>query len=323
MATKREAVKARRVPPVITVKASPEERAIVAAQKRGSPAVNPENLIGQAIKAKVPIETLEKLLAMRRELKAEWAREQYFAALASFQAACPVIAKTKVVHQKNSEAVRYRYAPLDAIVEQIKAPLETHGFSYRVETEQGAGHVTAILIASHRDGHSETTRLTMPVDADAYMTAPQKVGSALTYAKRYAFCDAFGILTGDEDDDGNGAENGDRKKPAATYAPEPPRKSERNITPQTATKPAATPAEPVQPAARKLPDGLVGIKQVGADAYWLLRDGYDAQLLSKAYCETQGVRLRNNKGNQQFLDAIKIEIIAKIEEAKKPKETSA
>ena len=42
-----------------------------------------ETLIAQAIDKAVPVETMEKLLAMRRELKAEWAKEQFDAAIAS------------------------------------------------------------------------------------------------------------------------------------------------------------------------------------------------------------------------------------------------
>jgi hypothetical protein len=43
------------------------------------------------------------------------------------------------------------------------------------------------------------------------MTAQQMVGSARTFAMRYAFCNAFGILTGDEDTDARKIENGDAK----------------------------------------------------------------------------------------------------------------
>jgi hypothetical protein len=40
------------------------------------------------------------------------------------------------------------------------------------------------------------------------------VGSARTFAMRYAFCNAFGILTGDEDTDARKVENGDIKPKA-------------------------------------------------------------------------------------------------------------
>ena len=55
----------------------------------------PEKLISQAIEKGTPIETIERLLNMRRELKAEWAKEQYDLAMAKLQSECPVIKKKK------------------------------------------------------------------------------------------------------------------------------------------------------------------------------------------------------------------------------------
>jgi len=161
-------------------------------------------LIARAIDKNLPIESMEKLLAMRRELKAEWAKEQYFAALSRFQKACPIIGKSKDVNDKYGKH-RYSYAPLELIVEEVRDALEANGFSYTTATEQTPDSVTAICNAHHIAGHSESTRLTVPIDHDAYMSAPQKVASALTYATRYAFRNAFGIMTGDEDDDAQSA----------------------------------------------------------------------------------------------------------------------
>jgi len=50
------------------------------------------------------------------------------------------------------------------------------------------------------------------------MNDAQKIASALTYSKRYAFCNATGIMTGDEDQDGNGGGEsgyGPPERPAA------------------------------------------------------------------------------------------------------------
>ena len=58
-----------------------------------------------------------------------------------------------------------------------------------------------ICEAHHVLGHTEETQLIVPIDFSSYMNEIQKVASAVTYGKRYAFCDAFGIMTGDEDDD--------------------------------------------------------------------------------------------------------------------------
>ena len=165
--------------------------------------VDPEALIARAIDKGLPLESLERLLAMRRELKAEWAREQYFKALSGFQKECPVIGKGKEVHSKDGK-LRYKYAPLDEIIGQVKVALEAWGFSYTVQTSQTDKAVTSVCHAHHVDGHSETSEFTIPMDPEAYMNESQKIASAMTYAKRYAFCNSFGIMTGDMDDDANG-----------------------------------------------------------------------------------------------------------------------
>lgn len=160
-----------------------------------------EQIIVEAVRAGTPVETMERLLAMRNTLKAERAQEAFFAALSAFQAECPVIQKTKKVLNKDGKSVRYLYAPLDSIVEQVKALLEKNGFSYALDSVVEPGWVTAVCRTIHREGHSETSTFKVPVNADSYMNEAQKVASALTFCSRYAFRNAFGILTGDEDDD--------------------------------------------------------------------------------------------------------------------------
>jgi hypothetical protein len=54
------------------------------------------------------------------------------------------------------------------------------------------------------------------------MNEQQKYASALTFAKRYSFCNSLGILTGDEDTDGRT----DREKPVAPNAMEPAKPSD-------------------------------------------------------------------------------------------------
>jgi len=160
-------------------------------------------LIARAVDAKVPVETMEKLLAMRRELKAEKAREQYIMALAAFQAECPPIPKDKAVTING--VVRYRFAPMEGIVKVVGPLLFKHGFSYSLDTAEEPGHVVGICRSYHKGGHEQTTRFRVPIDPEAKMNEAQKAASAQTYATRYAFRNAFGILTADEDDDGASA----------------------------------------------------------------------------------------------------------------------
>jgi hypothetical protein len=163
-----------------------------------------EALIAKAIDKNVPVETMERLLAMRRELKAEWGKEEFDRAMSAFQADCPTIEKTKSVKTK-SGVVAYKYAPIESIVSQVKEYLKKHGFSYATNMElieNGTIKVRVAIKVTHSAGHSEITEMTVPLgNKTDIMSQTQVVASAQTFAKRYAFCNAFGILTGDEDSD--------------------------------------------------------------------------------------------------------------------------
>jgi hypothetical protein len=165
--------------------------------------IDPEALIAKGIEHGISVEGLERLLAMRERLKAEQARSAFVHAVAQFQGACPIIAKGAVVRDKAGKE-RYRYASLEAIVKQVGPLLRASELTYRIDTriEEGQGTaLVAICIITHRDGHSESSEFRVPIDRDSYMSEPQKFGAASTYAKRYAFCNALGILTGDQDTD--------------------------------------------------------------------------------------------------------------------------
>lgn len=159
-----------------------------------------EALMAQAIDKGTPVETLERLLTMRRELKSEAAKEAYDSAMSDFQSDCPIIKKSKKVLNKD-KSLRYSYAPLDAIIIQTKSTIKKHGFSYKIDALVEEKWVEAICVVTHELGHNEKSGFRVPIDPEAYMNSPQKFASALTFAKRYAFCDAFGILTSDEDND--------------------------------------------------------------------------------------------------------------------------
>ncbi len=170
-----------------------------------------ESFISQAIAQNLPVETLERLFDLREKVLKEQAKAAFLEALSSFQKDCPVIKKTKKVMNKDGVSVRYQFAPLDSIVEQIKKPLAESNLSYRWETKQENGNVRAICIVTHVLGHSESSDFDVPVDTEGYMTQPQKFASALTFAKRYSLCNALGISTGDEDTDATDV--GKEKKP--------------------------------------------------------------------------------------------------------------
>jgi len=166
-----------------------------------------DNLIGRAIDQNVPVESLERLLAMRRELKAEKAKELFDAAMATFQGECPVIKKKKAGGSVKNGPVAYYYAPLEDIVVQVRPFISKNGFSYSIKTEvtqndKNETKVESTCIVKHIAGHSESSAFKVPLGAQTgIMSAPQVVSAAATFSKRVAFCNAFGIMTGDNDTD--------------------------------------------------------------------------------------------------------------------------
>lgn len=158
-------------------------------------------LLSKAVEQGSAMEVVKELRLMQSEMMVWRAKQSFERALAKFQSECPVIAKNKAVLNKGGGSVRYHYAPLDSILTQVQPILDKHGFSYKFTTVTTANRVKVICELKCA-GHSETSEFESPIDPQAFMNEQQKFAAALTYAKRYAFCNALGILTGDEDVDG-------------------------------------------------------------------------------------------------------------------------
>jgi len=161
-----------------------------------------EGFISAAIQQQLPVETIEKFLAMRKELKADQAKEAFTQAMAKFQRDCPVIAKTKVVRDKQGQE-RYRFAPIDSIILQVKHVLGENDLAYDFTEERNKeeGTVTVTCTITHSMGHTKTSSFTVEIGEESFMTDTQKYAARNTFAKRYAFCNVLGIATGDEDTD--------------------------------------------------------------------------------------------------------------------------
>jgi hypothetical protein len=162
---------------------------------------NVDTLLSEAVKNNVSIEMMERLFALREKVKAEQAKEGYMLALSQFQGQLKSVKKNKKVMNKDGATVRYQYATLDSIVEQVQKPLSEAGLSYTWSVINETDFITAKVSITHKLGYSETSEFKVPIDKEGFMTAPQKYASALTFAKRYSLCNALGIMTGDEDTD--------------------------------------------------------------------------------------------------------------------------
>lgn len=165
------------------------------------------NFISQAIEQKLPVESMERLFTLYKEVKSEKAKEAFVLALAKFQAKCPVIKKTKKVLNKDGITLRYMYAPMDSVIEQIKKPLSANGFSYTWDSSRAEKHIKVVCKLTHIEGHSEQSTFDIPIVESQYMTSPQSYATAQSYAKRYTLLNVLGIGTADDDTDATDSDN--------------------------------------------------------------------------------------------------------------------
>ena len=96
-----------------------------------------------------------------------------------------------------------RYATLASVWDAIREPLSAHGLSVSQvleSAENGVGVAVRTLLL-HTSGQWIASRYVMPITDKL---TPQAMGSAITYARRYALSAIVGIAP-DDDDDGNAA----------------------------------------------------------------------------------------------------------------------
>lgn len=95
---------------------------------------------------------------------------------------------------------RSKYADLAAVWEAARGPLSRNGLAIVQACEPSDSGVRLTTMLMHSSGEWISGAISVPVaKADA-----QGIGSALTYARRYALASTLGIAA-DEDDDGNAA----------------------------------------------------------------------------------------------------------------------
>ena len=97
----------------------------------------------------------------------------------------------------NNPFFKSKYVPLENVVEAITESASKNGLSFtQFPSSDEFGNVTVGTLVMHNSGEW--------IEYDPIKNDPQSIGSAITYAKRYALSAIFGI-TSDQDDDGNEA----------------------------------------------------------------------------------------------------------------------
>jgi hypothetical protein len=163
-----------------------------------------DSMIMAGIDKGITPDGLEKLCKLKMMMDAEQGRKDFFSAFAALQAEMPRVMKMKAVHNapQKGGGLRYTYAPFEDIMDQIGPYLIKHGFGVSFTTrEAAAGRLCSVCVLSHISGHSQQNEFTVRIGSGPGGTSDtQADGSAKTYAKRGALCDALNIVTESDDD---------------------------------------------------------------------------------------------------------------------------
>lgn len=238
------------------------------------PSMDIEALMGKALEQNASIETVERLVMLSEKMRAQWAKQQFTQALGKFQAECGAIVKTKPVFRKGAtpqerkafwdkgdlSGVQYCYAPLEDILAEATPHLSRNGFSYsfRAEVNTEKKELKAICLLRHVDGHTEPedpsapdSGFPVPIGSD-YMSKQQESGSAMSFAKRYAFLNITGLQPKGEDNDGRDRGE-DREKGGGG-------KDQRYTQPQSKSERAERKQEPAKDAGKPAASGETCLK---------------------------------------------------------------
>lgn len=128
-------------------------------------------------------------------------------ALAAFQAELPRVTKgelANITRKDGTPGPKYRYADLADVTQAAMPLLARHGLAFTAFAEVRDGLFGLAYTLRHTSGETATGFYLLP---SPVTTTPQQVGSAITYARRYALCAATGIAPDGDDDDGASAQD--------------------------------------------------------------------------------------------------------------------
>lgn len=148
------------------------------------------------------VAVVKELTELVWKKEARDAEKEFNRAFVELQKELPRIQATKIIPDKQGNQ-RSSFAPLEEIDAQARPLCLKHGFTYAfAEGEAPAGRITKICTLRHDGGHSVSNKYTVRIGSGPPgCSESQADGSAHSYAKRGALCDALGIVVAGIDND--------------------------------------------------------------------------------------------------------------------------
>ena len=185
----------------------PEKEIVLAQPRRALDGSNPlDAVLGDVeLLRTFPVENLERLVALQRQIREDDARQSYNLAFRDCQSELePVVKDAWNDHTKSW------YAKVSTIMASVDSTAQRHGFSRSISTKPShvQGWLCFVLTMRHVDGHTEEHTFDAPPDGTGakgggVMNPVQGAKSSYTYAEGALLQKVWGIQVVEQDDDGN------------------------------------------------------------------------------------------------------------------------
>ena len=151
------------------------------------------------------VEALGKLVELHERVQRRRAELEFSQALVAFQSNCPPIPRTSTAEivTKSGTKFSYTYADLEQIVETVRPYLATFGLAFTFDSKADGKTLRCSCLLRHANGHQIVSNFELPTDSGSAMSEQQKVGAALTFAKRQSLVAVLGLTLTDPDPDGS------------------------------------------------------------------------------------------------------------------------
>ena len=137
---------------------------------------------------------IKELVHLQEHLLDRAAEQRFAAAFGALQTELGTFNATKSVPDKQGNT-RYTYLPYDEIMRTVQPLLQKHGFSVSFSTDFKDARIVQTCTLQHSSGHHRDYLAFVRAGAGPYgATETQADGAAMTYAKRYALCNALNIV---------------------------------------------------------------------------------------------------------------------------------
>jgi hypothetical protein len=163
--------------------------------------ITPMAMLAQAIERGMPVETVDKLMALNERWEAAQARKAFFEAFAAFKSEAIIVARNKDI--TDGPLKGKRYAELFSFVEAVTPALSRNGLSHSWEiTKDDKDWIEVTCKIEHVSGHGKVVAMGGPPDTGGAKNAIQARVSTVTYLERVTLKAACGIAEQGDDLDG-------------------------------------------------------------------------------------------------------------------------